>query len=36
VTLGSASPGKVIVEKGLKPGDVIALVDPENEKGAAQ
>ncbi|MBI2214693.1 MAG: HlyD family efflux transporter periplasmic adaptor subunit [Acidobacteria bacterium] len=36
VTLGSASPGKVIVEKGLKPGDVIALADPEAEKEARQ
>lgn len=34
VTLGSASPGKVIVEKGLKAGDVIALADPELEKEA--
>ncbi|MFA6958526.1 MAG: HlyD family efflux transporter periplasmic adaptor subunit [Thermoanaerobaculia bacterium] len=34
VTLGSASPGKVIVEKGLKAGDVIALADPEQEKEA--
>lgn len=32
VTPGAASPGKVIVEKGLKPGDVIALADPEAEK----
>jgi hypothetical protein len=35
VTLGSASPGKVIVEKGLKPGDVIALAAPdEADEGA--
>jgi RND family efflux transporter MFP subunit len=34
VTLGSASPGKVIVERGLKAGDVIALADPEQEKEA--
>lgn len=34
VTLGSASPGKVIVEKGLEPGDVIALSAPDGERGA--
>ena len=36
VTLGSASPGKVIVEKGLKPGDVIALTAPDDaDEGAS-
>ncbi len=32
VTLGSSSPGKVIIEKGLAAGDVIALRDPEDQR----
>ncbi|MGK2857155.1 MAG: efflux RND transporter periplasmic adaptor subunit [Thermoanaerobaculia bacterium] len=36
VTLGSASPGKVIIEKGLKAGDVIALSAPDDAEEAVQ
>lgn len=31
VTLGSSSPGTVIIEKGLAEGDVIALREPDEE-----
>ena len=35
VTLGPAALGRVVVEKGLEDGDVVALVDPEKPAAAA-
>jgi len=39
VTLGSSGAGKVVVEKGIAPGDLLALTDPtrpRDEKGAGE